>query len=82
MKILVAAASLALAACASAAAQSAAPQAPDWMSGYWLACEGGETSENWIGAGSGMLVGSAVSRGQRVGFEFLRMISPAHHLCA
>lgn len=59
---------LALAGCGATA------QAPardlDWMSGYWLACEGGETAENWIGAGRGVLLGANLSGG---GFEFLRI---------
>lgn len=42
----------------------------DWMSGYWLACEGGETAENWIGAGRGVLLGTNLSGG---GYEFLRI---------
>lgn len=40
------------------------------MSGYWLSCEGGETAENWIGAGRSMLVGANLSDG---GYEFLRI---------
>jgi hypothetical protein len=41
------------------------------MSGYWLSCEGGrETAENWIGAGTGTLLGTNLSGG---GFEFLRV---------
>ncbi len=42
----------------------------DWMSGYWLACEGGETAENWIGAGRGTLLGTNLSAH---GYEFLRI---------
>lgn len=52
----------------------ATAQAPerdlDWMSGYWLACEGGETAETWVGAGRGVLMGTSLSDG---GFEFLRI---------
>lgn len=42
----------------------------DWMSGYWLACEDGETAENWIGAGRDALLGTNLSAH---GFEFLRI---------
>jgi hypothetical protein len=70
---------LALAGCATGEAVSqpaSANGAPDWMSGYWLSCaDGRETSENWIGAGSGMLVGANLTPGARPQFEFLR-ISP------
>lgn len=59
---------LALAGCGATA------QAPgrdlDWISGYWLACEGGETAESWIGAGRGVLLGTNLSDG---GYEFLRI---------
>lgn len=64
---------LALAGCgASTQAPPAAPSTEglDWMSGYWLACEDGETAENWIGAGRGVLLGTNLSGG---GYEFLRI---------
>jgi hypothetical protein len=60
-----------LGACAaSAQPQTNAGAAPDWMSGYWLSCEDGETAENWIGGGRGVLLGTNLSGG---GFEFLRI---------
>ena len=62
-------AALALSAC-GATAQHTDRGAPDWMSGYWLACDGGETVENWIGAGRGTLLGTNLSGG---GYEFLRI---------
>jgi hypothetical protein len=41
------------------------------MAGYWLSCEEGrETAENWIGAGTGVLLGTNLSGGV---FEFLRI---------
>jgi hypothetical protein len=52
----------------------ATAQAPardlDWMGGYWLACDRGETAETWVGAGRGVLVGTNLSGS---GFEFLRI---------
>lgn len=46
----------------------------DWLSGYWLSCEnGGQVAENWIGAGSGTLLGTNLTRGDRPAFEFLRI---------
>ena len=49
-------------------AQAPPSAAPDWMSGYWLSCDGGrETAESWIGAGTGTLLGTNLSGG---GFEF------------
>lgn len=69
MRLVGLAMALALGAC-GVAAQNSARGAPDWMSGYWLACEGGETAENWIGAGRGVLLGTNLSGG---GFEFLRI---------
>ncbi|MBX9745348.1 MAG: hypothetical protein K2X34_00505, partial [Hyphomonadaceae bacterium] len=66
MRILISA--LVLAGCGVSA------QAPgrdlDWMSGYWLSCEGGETAESWIGAGRDVMVGVNLSDG---GYEFLRI---------
>lgn len=60
---------LTLSGCASAAAQVG--RTPDWLSGYWLSCEGGvETAESWIGAGRGVLLGGNLTRG---GYEFLRI---------
>jgi hypothetical protein len=53
---------------------AAAPSSsPDWMAGYWLSCEGGETAESWIGAGANVLVGATLTRGARPGYEFLRI---------
>lgn len=55
-------------------AQNAASRAPDWLSGYWLSCENGEqVAENWIGAGSGTLLGVNLTRGQQTSFEFLQV---------
>jgi hypothetical protein len=61
-----------LTACATTAS---AAQTPDWMTGYWLSCDGGrQVSETWTGAGSGVLVGAGLTRGARgVDFEFLRI---------
>lgn len=69
MRVVVLAAMMALGAC-SVVAQNPSRGMPDWMSGYWLSCEGGQTAENWIGAGSGTLLGTNVSEG---GYEFLRI---------
>jgi len=69
MRGLVLGAVLALGGC-GATAQDPARAAPDWMSGYWLSCEGGETAENWTGAGRGTLLGTNLSDG---GYEFLRI---------
>jgi hypothetical protein len=60
---------LGLSAC-SATAQNPDRALPNWMSGYWLACEGGETAENWIGAERDTLLGANLSAG---GYEFLRI---------
>lgn len=65
------AAALALAACAHMPAR--AQDMPDWMAGHWLACAGGQVSETWSGAGSGILVGTNVTRGARTSFEWLRV---------
>jgi hypothetical protein len=44
----------------------------DWMSGYWLSCEGDvETAESWIGAGGDTLLGVNVTSGPSAAFEFL-----------
>lgn len=61
---------LLVAACAApAGAQSNG--SPSWLSGYWLSCENGrETAENWIGAGTPMLLGTNISGGA---YEFLRI---------
>jgi hypothetical protein len=62
-----------LGACAASAqtAPVASRAAPDWMAGYWLSCESGrETAENWIGAGTGVLLGTNLSGGA---YEFLRI---------
>lgn len=66
-------------ACAAAAQQGAPPNiAPDWMSGYWLSCAGGEeVAENWFGAGAGVLLGTNLTRSSRTSFEFLRIASNA-----
>lgn len=66
---------LALAGCATteAVSQPAATGAPDWMSGYWLSCDEGETVENWIGAGAGVMLGTNLTPGPRPQFEFLRI---------
>jgi hypothetical protein len=68
----VAALALGASACSvSVSAQGGAHAAPDWISGYWLSCDGGrETAESWIGAGTGTLLGTNLSGG---GFEFLRI---------
>lgn len=60
---------LLLNACVATAQDRPRPM-PDWLSGYWLACEGGETVENWIGAGGETLLGTNLSGG---GYEFLRI---------
>lgn len=69
MRIFILSAALVLGAC-GATAQAPDRAMPDWMSGYWLACEGGETAENWIGAGRDALLGTNLSGG---GYEFLRI---------
>ncbi len=69
MRVLILGAALALSGC-GATAQHPDRGMPDWMSGYWLACEGGETAENWIGAGRDTLLGTNLSGG---GYEFLRI---------
>jgi hypothetical protein len=67
-------------ACAASAQQSASPNAaPDWMSGYWLSCaDGAQTVENWFGAGTGVLLGTNLTRGQQNSFEFLRVAPNTH----
>lgn len=71
MRAILIAAGLALSSSCGVAAQAPPSATPDWMSGYWLSCEGGrETAENWIGAGTGVLLGANLSSG---GFEFLRI---------
>ncbi|MDZ4777784.1 MAG: DUF6265 family protein [Alphaproteobacteria bacterium] len=61
-----------LAACATT---PSAAQTPDWMVGYWLSCGNGrQVSETWTGAGSGVLVGTGLTRSPRgIDFEFLRI---------
>ncbi|GAM97600.1 hypothetical protein U91I_01227 [alpha proteobacterium U9-1i] len=59
-------------------AQSAPSPTPDWLSGYWLSCDGGQVAENWIGAGSGTLLGTNLTRGEHAGFEFLRIAANAN----
>lgn len=64
---------VALGACATAPTAPSSG-APDWLSGYWLSCEGDtETAENWIGAGRGVLLGTNITRGRRINYEFLRI---------
>lgn len=61
-----------LSGCASASAQTGG--ALDWLSGYWLSCDDGvETAENWIGAERGVLLGTNLTRGRSVSYEFLRI---------
>jgi hypothetical protein len=62
-----------LTAACGATAQAPASPTPDWMSGYWLSCEDGEVAESWIGAGAGTMLGANLTRGERGGFEFLRI---------
>jgi hypothetical protein len=65
---------IALCAAACGPTSAAAPSsAPDWIAGYWLSCTDGETAESWIGAGANVLVGTALTRGARPGYEFLRV---------
>ncbi len=46
----------------------------DWMAGYWLSCDGGQTAEAWIGGGDGMLVGVNLNGAPpQQGFEFMRI---------
>lgn len=61
-----------MAACATTPSRA---QAPDWMAGYWLSCANGrQVSETWTGAGSGVLLGTGLTRGARgVDFEFMRI---------
>jgi hypothetical protein len=70
---------VALVSACSASAQNALPSAaPDWLSGYWLSCaDGTETVENWFGAGTGVLLGTNLTRGEQSSFEFLRIASNA-----
>lgn len=69
MRVAVLSLLMALGAC-GATAQAPDRAMPDWMSGYWLACEGGETAENWMGAGRDTLLGTNLNGG---GYEFLRI---------
>ncbi|MGE0046715.1 MAG: DUF6265 family protein [Hyphomonadaceae bacterium] len=58
------------------AAFAQAPAAPDWLSGYWISCEGGrQASETWTGSGSGTLLGQGLTRRAdgRVNFEMMRI---------
>jgi hypothetical protein len=57
----------------SVSAENTPSRTPDWLSGYWLSCEEGQVAENWTGAGSGMLLGTNLTRGEQMGFEFLRI---------
>lgn len=59
-------------------AQNTPPPTPDWLSGHWLSCEGGQVAENWIGAGSDTLLGTNLTRGAQAGFEFLRIAANDH----
>lgn len=66
--------SLAFLATASIASAEIPLTPPDWMSGYWLACENGtRIAENWFGAGSGTLLGANLTQGDQTSFEFLRV---------
>lgn len=49
--------------------------APNWMGGYWLSCERDvQTSETWTGAGTGLLVGTGLTKTPRgIDFEFMRI---------
>lgn len=69
MRIFTLGAALVLGAC-GAIAQAPDRSMPDWISGYWLSCEAGETAENWTGAGRAALLGTNLSGG---GYEFLRI---------
>ena len=67
-----------LAALFAAVLQTAAPSIADvdWIAGYWLSCgEGGEVSETWTDARSGMMVAHSVtiSRRSRADFEMFRI---------
>lgn len=61
-----------------ATAQAPPSPTPDWISGYWLSCEGGEVAESWIGAGAGVLLGTNLTQGEQGGFEFLRIAENGH----
>ena len=52
-----------------------AAAAPDWMTGYWLSCDGVQTAEAWIdGAPGGMLVGVNLNgKPPKQSFEFMRI---------
>lgn len=66
--------SLALLATASTALAEIPPATPDWISGHWLACENGaQIAEHWFGAGTGTLLGTNLTQGERSSFEFLRV---------
>ncbi len=66
--------SLAFLATASAISADTPVTPPDWMSGYWLFCENGaQIAENWFGAGSGTLLGTNLTKGEQVSYEFLRI---------
>lgn len=70
MRVLILAMVVILSSC-GVSAQAPRPAMPDWMSGYWLSCDGGrETAESWIGAGRDKMLGTNLS-GE--GFEFLRI---------
>lgn len=50
---------------------AAAENSVDWLAGYWLACsEAGQTSEVWIGEGSGLMVGASHSVKSEGGASF------------
>ena len=55
----------------------AAAAAPDlgWLAGYWLSCaDGRETSETWSDRRGGVMLGSSLTRrGERVGWEQMRI---------
>ncbi|MEQ1708724.1 MAG: DUF6265 family protein [Terricaulis sp.] len=66
--------SLALLTTAATAAAQPAPLSPDWIAGYWLSCDNGaQVAENWLGAGTGTLLGTNFTQGEQASYEFLRV---------
>jgi hypothetical protein len=67
--------------CAAACADTAETAAPDWLTGYWLSCEGGrQTAVVWLGGGGdALLVGVNLNgpilkdSAPKQAFEFMRM---------
>lgn len=74
VRVIVLAAMMVLGAC-NVVAQSPSRGMPDWMGGYWLSCDEGQTAESWIGSGGDTLLGTNLSDS---GFEFLRIGANAH----